>query len=122
MRKMKTTSYDLLEEFGVDNCKIELLESFPCNNREERNAREGYWIRLNDCVNRVVIGRTKQEYYEQHKEEDKQRREQYYETRREKEDERKHEWYLVGYYYIHLMEMNQQIELNKRLPGYSFQD
>jgi hypothetical protein len=55
----KTSSYNLFDEFGLDNCKIELIESYPCNNREELNAREGYLIIQTLCVNKVVVGRTK---------------------------------------------------------------
>ena len=37
--------------------------------KEELNAREAHWIRNNECVNRAVPGRTRAEYYAEHKEE-----------------------------------------------------
>jgi hypothetical protein len=41
---------------------IELVESYPCNSKEELNAREGLWIRKNPtCINIRVAGRLKDE-------------------------------------------------------------
>ena len=89
----RTSSYDLFDEFGLDNCKIELVELYPCNNREELNAREGFWIKQTECVNKVIVGRTKREYYEQHKIQDAARRKLYFETHKEQESKRKQDWY-----------------------------
>ena len=58
-----TTSFGLFKEFGLDDCKIELLELYPCNSRAELEAREGHYIRSEECVNRTHIGRTNKEYY-----------------------------------------------------------
>ena len=33
--KQKTTAVDIFNEFGIENCKIELIETYPCNNKEE---------------------------------------------------------------------------------------
>ena len=43
---------DLFNEYGLENCKIELLETFACNSRSELEAREGYHQRENQCVNK----------------------------------------------------------------------
>lgn len=67
-KSMNCRSSVLFDKYGVENCKIELVELFPCNSKEELLAREGYYIRNNECVNRCIAGRTKQEYYELHKE------------------------------------------------------
>jgi len=57
------SSYKLFDTYGVDNCKIELIESYPCNNINELNSREGYWIKNSqNCINKNVAGRTLQEY------------------------------------------------------------
>jgi len=50
---------------------IELIEDFPCERKEQLNAREGYYIRLNkdNCVNRCIAGRTRKEYRNEKKEE-----------------------------------------------------
>ena len=60
-----TTSFIVFE-----NCNdyiIELIEKYPCNDKEELFKREGYWQQKIKCVNKIVAGRTKKEYYEQHK-------------------------------------------------------
>ena len=62
--KKSMTSFYLFDEMGIDNCKIELIENFPCNNKEELLKREGYHIQNNECVNRCVAGRTAKEYKE----------------------------------------------------------
>ena len=56
-------SYDLFDEYGIDNCIIILLEDFPCNSKDAKNAREGYYIKELDCVNKQIMGRTQKEYY-----------------------------------------------------------
>ena len=58
-----TTSFLLFEEFGIENCKIELIENYPCNSKEELVRREGHYIKETECVNKVVSGRTKREYF-----------------------------------------------------------
>jgi len=63
------TSFKILE---LTSAKIELVENYPCNTKEELLQREGYYIRTYDCVNKRIAGRTQQEYkkeyYEQNKE------------------------------------------------------
>ena len=41
----KVMSYDLFEEYGVENCVITLIESYSCNSKDEKNARERYFIK-----------------------------------------------------------------------------
>ena len=41
-----TRSFDLFDEFGIENCKIELVENCPCNSKEELRRREGYYMRF----------------------------------------------------------------------------
>ncbi len=55
-RRNKTSSFDLFDEYGVENCQIELIESFPCASKDELHAREGQLIREMDCVNRCIPG------------------------------------------------------------------
>ena len=62
--KKSMTSFYLFDEMCIDNCKIELIESFPCNNKEELLKREGFHIQKNECVNRCIAGRTPKEYKE----------------------------------------------------------
>ena len=76
------TSFYLFNEFGIENVKIELLEFFPCNNKEELRKREGFHIRQNDCVNKCIAGRTVKErqqvWQEQNKEQIKEKKHNYY--------------------------------------------
>ena len=64
----KTNCRLLFDEYGMENCKIELLEDYPCENKEQLLKREGYYIQNNDCVNRCVAGRTINEWKEDNKE------------------------------------------------------
>ena len=61
-----TTSYSMFEEFGVENCKVELVENYPCNSKDELLKQEGFHIRSFDCVNKCISGRTQREYYQEH--------------------------------------------------------
>jgi hypothetical protein len=58
------TSFELLK---LGNCKIELIELFPCSCKDELIARESYWIRQLECVNKRIESRTKEEYYTENK-------------------------------------------------------
>lgn len=53
----------LFDEYGIENCKIELVELFPCNSKSELTARECHYIKNNECLNKVVPGRTRSERY-----------------------------------------------------------
>ena len=66
-RNDRTSTGKLFAEFGTENCKIELVENYPCNSKEELNAREGFYIQNNECVNTLVAGRTQKERYELNK-------------------------------------------------------
>ena len=52
-----------------DDCYIELLEYYPCNNKTELNKYEGQKQRefKNECININIAGRTKKEYYNENK-------------------------------------------------------
>ena len=63
----KTSSYELFENYGVENCKIYLVELYPCDTKEQLLAREGDYIKNNKCVNKKLAGRTTQIYYENHR-------------------------------------------------------
>ena len=60
--------FSLFDDYGVENCKIEWVEDYPCNSKKELEAREGKHQKETDCVNKRVAGRNKQEYYEDNKE------------------------------------------------------
>jgi hypothetical protein len=68
--------------------RIELLEYFPCNNKEELNKKEGEYIRKLDCVNRNIAGRTQKEWCDDNKEKIKENKKEY----RENNKDRFKEW------------------------------
>ena len=44
-------SYILFDEYGVDNCKIELIEACPCNSIDELRKRETHYIQTIPNIN-----------------------------------------------------------------------
>ena len=56
------------DEFGIENCKIELIETFPSDSKSMLRRQEGIHIRNNDCVNKKIEGRSHKEYREDNKE------------------------------------------------------
>jgi hypothetical protein len=75
----RLTSFELFDKFGVENCRIVLLETFPCTSRDELNAKEATYIRSLKCVNKVILGRTKAMYREEHRDYLIQKENEYYE-------------------------------------------
>lgn len=72
------TCFDLFENFGISNVKIELVESFPCSTIEELRKREGQIIRDTEhCVNKCIAGRTSKEYYKDNREKKIEKSKQY---------------------------------------------
>lgn len=78
----------LFEEGDVD---IILVESFPCNNKEELLQRERYYIENNECVNKSIPIKTiiekkqrKKEYQEIYKEHKKEYDKEYREKNKDK--------------------------------------
>ena len=52
-----TSVYALFEEYGIGNCKIELVELYPSNTKDEALAREGHYQRHNDCLHKYIADR-----------------------------------------------------------------
>jgi hypothetical protein len=88
-KRTKITCFDLFEKYGLENCKIYLVELYPCKSREELESREGYYIRNYDCVNKNIAGRTRNEwcidnteymrdYYNNNKDKIKENAKEYY--------------------------------------------
>ena len=87
------TCYDLFDEYGVECCKIELIEFCQCETKDELLRREGQIIKNTDCVNRCVAGRTDREYYEDNYDFIKLLQKQYYNNHKEKIKEYKKQYY-----------------------------
>ena len=58
-------SIDLFEKYGVENCRIYLIEKVSCKSKDELRSIEGRHVLNNKCVNKNIPGRTKQEYTKQ---------------------------------------------------------
>jgi hypothetical protein len=61
------------------DCKMELLEDYPCDNKQQLLKKEAEYVKNNECVNKEIPGRTKQEWEQTNKELIKiKRRERYF--------------------------------------------
>jgi len=101
----------LFDKYGVENCKIELIEYFACNTKEELNKKEGEHQRARPCVNIRIAGRTMKQHYEDNKDailihkkqyridnkaKVEEQKKQYIAANKEKVALRKHNYYLAN--------------------------
>ena len=49
--KTACTVYSLFDEYGVDNCIIELIEEYNATSKDDLFRRESFYIKSIDCVN-----------------------------------------------------------------------
>ena len=57
-----TSSFKIFEKYGVENCRIVLMELCPCDTKDELSIREAYYIRNFLCVNKNIPDRKQPEY------------------------------------------------------------
>jgi hypothetical protein len=75
------TSFEILE---YKDYKIELLENKICQNREERDTVEcKYIINIPNTINKYLPGRTREQYYQDNKQELNERYRQYYQDNKQ---------------------------------------
>lgn len=61
--KKNRAIYKLMNQYGIENFKIYLVEEVKYKSKQELVAREGHYIRtLNPSLNKNVAGRTAEEY------------------------------------------------------------
>jgi len=77
-------SFELFDEYGLENCQIILLESCPCNSKDELNAKEAHYIRSLPCINKYIPGRSIAEWRNDNKEQLKEKAKQYSEINKDK--------------------------------------
>jgi hypothetical protein len=82
--KLATSANSIFDEFGVDNCKIELVEEVNCSNKDQLLRIEGKYIKENECVNKRIAGQTHKEYVENNKEKIKAIKKEYANKNKEK--------------------------------------
>jgi hypothetical protein len=87
------TSFKLFDEYGLENCFIELIEAKECNSKDELHKLEGKYIRELNCVNKNVAGRTQQEYYDDNKEHIKEKSRQHYHDNKDYALDRNKQYY-----------------------------
>jgi len=89
-----TTSWYIIEH---GDAYIELMEEYPCDNKQQLRKREGEYIRENECINKNIPGRTKKEcdadYYKKNGNRIRNRRNKYYQENKEE-----HKEYMSKYY------------------------
>lgn len=73
-----STAFEIVKAGGID---IVLVESYPCDSKEELHARERYWIeKLRDqCVNKNIPTRSIKEWYTENKSQIKEKKKENYE-------------------------------------------
>jgi len=72
------------ENGGWDNWSMIIVEEYPCENRNQAELRERYWIeKQQSTLNQVIPTRTRQEYYEENREELCEKSKHYYEEHKE---------------------------------------
>jgi hypothetical protein len=67
----KVCSSDIIE---LGEYSIVLVEQYACDTKDQLHARERFFIENNECINKVIPGRTAREYRGAHKESAKEYR------------------------------------------------
>ena len=95
--------YQKMNELGIENFYIELIENYPCESKDQLRAREGHYIREIATLNKRIETRTdkewrednkeyiqewKKQHYQEHKEEINKQSKQYREENKDKIKER----------------------------------
>jgi adenylate kinase family enzyme len=83
----KTTSFLLFEKYGVENCKIVLIENVKANSKDELLSRESFYIKSMSCVNKCIPMRTEKEWRKDNKETLKKNRKLYHENNKDNIEE-----------------------------------
>jgi predicted GIY-YIG superfamily endonuclease len=58
----KVMSNEMFDKYGIENCQILLKENFSCETKDQLTAREAFYQRTIECINKRIEGRTKQEH------------------------------------------------------------
>ena len=96
-----------------DDVRIELVEDYPCNNKQELNKKEGEFIKNNKCLNKVIPDRTKQEWYEDNKEKITKQTKEWIEKNKEKLTEYRKEYYQNNKEHISKWIKNNRDKINE---------
>ena len=61
-KRSKCTVFDIFDKYGIDNCHIVLLASYPCNSKDKLTSKEGGYITATQCINKRIEGRSHAQY------------------------------------------------------------
>ena len=89
----KLMSFEIFDKYGIENCKIILIESVSCEDKDLLIAREQFYIRSMNCINKRIEGRTTLEYRNEHKAHKKEYDEKYREQNKDKLNSRSQKYY-----------------------------
>jgi group I intron endonuclease len=78
--RMHYIFYSKVNERGLENFYIELIEDCPCESLEQLRKREGHYIREMGTLNHKIAGRTGKEWEQDNKE----KRKEYFEQNKDK--------------------------------------
>ena len=96
--------YQAFNELGIHNFHIELIEKYPCLDRESLLAREGYYIRKFNShkigYNKNVAGRNTKSYYKDNQQQILDNSKAYYKKHRDRINEQAKQ-YSKKYYILH---------------------
>ena len=76
----KTKSCNLFDKYGIENCKIVLIEEVNCESKDQLLLRERYYIEYLPCVNKCIPTRTYKEWYVDNKDTVKEQTKEYREN------------------------------------------
>lgn len=74
--KLLCSSFNLFDRFGVEKCKIILLEEYSCENKIQLIKKEREWFDKIECCNQLKPYRSLEEKEDYHKEYVKQHKEE----------------------------------------------
>ena len=90
---LKTPLHTYMNEHGINNFYIELVEEYTCENIEQLRKREGEIIREIGSLNHRIAGQTKQEYNKEYTQQNRDRINQQRNERRRANPEKTREEY-----------------------------
>jgi hypothetical protein len=90
------SSYEL---FKLGDVEIILIETYPCNSKDELHKKEREYIELNKeiTVNKNIPSRKSKEYYQDNKDFMLDKANKYYENNKDKIREKQNSWSLLKY-------------------------
>lgn len=87
-KQLRRPLIKLMNEIGSERFRIELIEDYPCQDKYQLRQREGHFIREIGTLNKVIAGRSvdeyKKQYYEENKEINIQKQKEYVNKNKDK--------------------------------------